>query len=118
MDKIIELVNLQKSFGNHEVLRDINLSLAKGEVVSVIGSSGSGKSTMLRCINLLEEPTGGQILYNGIDITNKHFDLCSYRSKVCMVFQQFNLFNNMTALEPCQWWTHRSYNYFGLCYKR
>ena len=101
MDKIIKLVNLQKSFGNHEVLRDINLSLSKGEVVSVIGSSGSGKSTMLRCINLLEEPTGGQILYNGIDIANKHFDLCSYRSKVCMVFQQFNLFNNMTALENC-----------------
>ena len=101
MDKIIELVNLQKSFGDHEVLRDINLSLSKGEVVSVIGSSGSGKSTMLRCINLLEEPTGGQILYNGTDITNKHFDLCSYRSKVCMVFQQFNLFNNMTALENC-----------------
>ena len=101
MENIIQLINLKKSFGDHEVLRDINLSLYKGEVVSVIGSSGSGKSTMLRCINLLEDPTDGQILYKGQSITDKKFNLCSYRAKVCMVFQQFNLFNNMTALENC-----------------
>lgn len=101
MSKIIELVNLKKNFGAHAVLKDINISLTKGEVVSVIGSSGSGKSTMLRCINFLEQPTGGQILFNGVDISTKNFDLCAYRSKVCMVFQQFNLFNNMTALENC-----------------
>ena len=101
MDKVIELINLEKRFGDHEVLRDINLSLCKGEVVSVIGSSGSGKSTMLRCINLLEEPSGGKILYNEQNIQEKHFDLCSYRAKVCMVFQQFNLFNNLSVLNNC-----------------
>ena len=101
MEKIIELINLKKSFGDHEVLRDINLTLNRGEIVSVIGSSGSGKSTMLRCINLLEEPTSGEILFNGENIQSKSFNLCSYRAKVCMVFQQFNLFNNMTALENC-----------------
>ncbi|MBQ7407874.1 MAG: amino acid ABC transporter ATP-binding protein [Clostridia bacterium] len=101
MDSVIKLENLKKSFGDHEVLRDINLCVNKGEVVSIIGSSGSGKSTMLRCINLLEEPTGGKILFHGQDITQKKFDLCAYRAKVCMVFQQFNLFNNMTALENC-----------------
>ena len=101
MERIIELINLQKNFGDHEVLRDINLCVEKGEVVSVIGSSGSGKSTMLRCINLLEEPSGGEILYKGNNITDKNFDICSYRATVCMVFQQFNLFNNMTALENC-----------------
>ncbi|MBR3864035.1 MAG: amino acid ABC transporter ATP-binding protein [Clostridia bacterium] len=98
---MIELINLKKSFGDHEVLRDINLTLNRGEIVSVIGSSGSGKSTMLRCINLLEEPTSGEILFNGENIQSKSFNLCSYRAKVCMVFQQFNLFNNMTALENC-----------------
>ncbi len=101
MEKIIELINLKKNFGDHEVLRDINLTLNRGEIVSVIGSSGSGKSTMLRCINLLEEPTSGEILYNGENVQSKGFNLCSYRAKVCMVFQQFNLFNNMTALENC-----------------
>ena len=101
MDKVIELINLEKRFGDHEVLRDIKLTLCKGEVVSVIGSSGSGKSTMLRCINLLEEPSGGKILYNEQNIQEKHFDLCSYRAKVCMVFQQFNLFNNLSVLNNC-----------------
>ncbi len=101
MDNVIQLVNLKKSFGDHEVLRDINISINKGEVVSVIGSSGSGKSTMLRCINLLEKPSGGTILFEGNDISQKGFNLSSYRSKVCMVFQQFNLFNNMTVLENC-----------------
>lgn len=98
---VIELSHLKKSFGDHEVLRDINLSIHRGEVISVIGSSGSGKSTMLRCINLLETPTGGNIYYNGTDIQSKEVKLTDYRSKVEMVFQQFNLFNNMTALDNC-----------------
>ena len=98
---IIELSHLEKSFGENAVLRDINLSVHKGEVISVIGSSGSGKSTMLRCINLLEEPTGGDILYNGVNIQDKSVQLTEYRAKVEMVFQQFNLFNNMTALDNC-----------------
>ena len=101
MSNVVELINLKKSFGDHAVLRDINLSVKKGEVVSVIGSSGSGKSTMLRCVNLLEEPTAGSILYHGEDISHKGFDVNAYRAKVCMVFQQFNLFNNMTALDNC-----------------
>ena len=98
---VIELSHLKKSFGDHDVLRDINLSIHRGEVISVIGSSGSGKSTMLRCINLLEIPTGGNIYYNGADIQSKEIKLIEYRSKVEMVFQQFNLFNNMTALDNC-----------------
>ena len=98
---IIELSHLQKSFGDHEVLKDINLSVKKGEVISVIGSSGSGKSTMLRCINLLEIPTGGKIYFSGKDIEDPGVKLTSYRAKVEMVFQQFNLFNNMTALDNC-----------------
>ena len=101
MENIISLVHLQKSFGDHEVLRDINLNVKKGEVISVIGSSGSGKSTMLRCINLLEEPSGGEILFRGQNITDKELKLTEYRAKVEMVFQQFNLFNNMTAIENC-----------------
>ena len=100
-DNIIELSHLQKSFGDHVVLRDISLSVKRGEVISVIGSSGSGKSTMLRCINLLETPSGGSILFEGKDIESPDVKLTSYRSKVVMVFQQFNLFNNMTALENC-----------------
>ena len=98
-DKIIELQHLQKQFGTHDVLRDINLSVEKGEVLSIIGASGSGKSTMLRCINLLETPTGGRVLYRGQDVTT--LDLSRYRAKVGMVFQSFNLFNNMTALQNC-----------------
>ncbi len=98
---VIELSHLEKSFGDHKVLRDINLSVHRGEVISVIGSSGSGKSTMLRCINLLEIPTGGKIYYEGTDIESKEIKITSYRSKVEMVFQQFNLFNNMTALDNC-----------------
>ena len=98
---IIELSHLEKSFGSNSVLKDINLSVKRGEVISVIGSSGSGKSTMLRCINLLEEPTGGSILYNGTNIQDKSIKLTEYRTKVEMVFQQFNLFNNMTALDNC-----------------
>ena len=98
MNEIV-LEHLEKSFGDHKVLRDVNLTVNKGEVISVIGSSGSGKSTMLRCINLLEEPTGGSIKYKGDDILA--LNLSKYRAQVGMVFQQFNLFNNMSALENC-----------------
>ena len=98
---VIKLSHLEKSFGDNAVLRDINLEVSKGEVISVIGSSGSGKSTMLRCINLLEIPTGGEIFYEGMNIQDKSVKLTEYRAKVAMVFQQFNLFNNMTALENC-----------------
>ena len=100
-EKVIELVHLQKQFGKNTVLRDINLSVSKGEVLSIIGASGSGKSTMLRCINLLETPTSGQILYHGKDISTGDISLSQYRTKVGMVFQSFNLFNNMTALGNC-----------------
>ena len=99
MEKVISIEHLEKSFGDHKVLLDVNLTVNKGEVISVIGSSGSGKSTMLRCINLLEEPTGGTIRYKGDDILT--LNLSKYRTQVGMVFQQFNLFNNMTALENC-----------------
>ena len=98
---MIELEHLQKQFGDHAVLRDINLSVEKGEVLSIIGASGSGKSTMLRCINLLETPTSGRILYHGKDISDRSLNLSQYRTKVGMVFQSFNLFNNMTALNNC-----------------
>ena len=100
-EKVIELVHLQKQFGENTVLRDINLSVSEGEVLSIIGASGSGKSTMLRCINLLETPTSGQVLYHGRDITSHDMNLSQYRAKVGMVFQNFNLFNNMTALNNC-----------------
>ena len=100
-DAVIALNHLEKSFGDHAVLKDINLSVKKGEVISVIGSSGSGKSTMLRCINLLETPTGGEILYEGMNIRDNSIKLTDFRAKVAMVFQQFNLFNNMTALDNC-----------------
>lgn len=99
-ETIIELRHLQKSFGDHNVLTDINLSISKGEVVSVIGSSGSGKSTMLRCINLLEIPTDGDILFHGKSIRTGA-DIPQYRARVGMVFQSFNLFNNMNVLENC-----------------
>ena len=98
---VLNLSHIEKSFGDHEVLKDINLEVRKGEVISVIGSSGSGKSTMLRCINLLETPTGGKIYYEGKDIESPEVKLTEYRAKVEMVFQQFNLFNNMTALNNC-----------------
>ena len=100
-ENVIELIHLQKQFGDHAVLRDIHLSVEKGEVLSIIGASGSGKSTMLRCINLLETPTSGQVLYHGRDITSHDMNLSQYRAKVGMVFQSFNLFNNMTALNNC-----------------
>ena len=100
-ETIIEVRHLSKFFGDHEVLRDVDFSVHKGEVVSIIGSSGSGKSTLLRCINLLEKPTGGEILYHRKSIREPGFNLQMYRAHVGMVFQQFNLFANMTALENC-----------------
>ena len=101
MDEILRLEHLEKTFGTHQVLRDISFSVNKGDVISIIGSSGSGKSTMLRCVNLLEEPTGGTIIFEGKDISGKELNLSQYRARVGMVFQQFNLFNNMNALENC-----------------
>lgn len=98
---ILTVSHLQKSFGSHSVLSDIDFEVHKGDVVSIIGASGSGKSTMLRCINLLEEPGGGQILFEGQDITDPKVDVPAYRAKVGMVFQSFNLFNNMTVLDNC-----------------
>lgn len=98
---VIEVRHLRKSFGDNKVLNDISLSVSKGEVLSVIGSSGSGKSTMLRCINLLETPSGGDILFEGNSIIGKKKDICRYRAKVGMVFQSFNLFNNMNVLKNC-----------------
>ncbi|HIZ38835.1 MAG TPA: amino acid ABC transporter ATP-binding protein [Candidatus Anaerobutyricum stercoris] len=98
---MLEISHLEKSFGTHEVLKDIDFTVKKGDVISIIGASGSGKSTMLRCINLLENPTGGSILYHGEDITNPKMSVPAYREKVGMVFQNFNLFNNLTVLENC-----------------
>ncbi len=98
---IIEVSHLKKFFGENEVLHDISFSVNQGDVISVIGSSGSGKSTMLRCINLLETPTDGDILFHGKSILEKEVKLTEYRSKVTMVFQNFNLFNNMTVLGNC-----------------
>ena len=100
-EEILKISHLSKSFGNHEVLKDIDFEVCKGDVVSIIGASGSGKSTMLRCVNLLEEPSGGQILFHGQDITDPKMNVPAYRAKVGMVFQSFNLFNNMTVLENC-----------------
>ncbi|WP_419957710.1 amino acid ABC transporter ATP-binding protein [Psychrobacillus psychrotolerans] len=101
MGSVIEVQHLSKSFGNHEVLRDIDFSVNKGEVICIIGSSGSGKSTLLRCINLLEKPSGGQIIYRGENILDEKHDIHAYRKKLGMVFQQFNLFNNHNALNNC-----------------
>ena len=98
---ILEVCHLSKSFGEHEVLRDIDFKTNYGDVICIIGASGSGKSTLLRCINMLEVPTSGDILHNGDNIINKLNKVTSYRAKVGMVFQQFNLFNNMTVLDNC-----------------
>ena len=96
---IIEIKHLKKSYGQNEVLKDISLSVNKGEVISIIGSSGSGKSTFLRSINLLEEPTAGEILFHGQDVLAKDYNLTEYREKLGMVFQTFNLFENHNVLE-------------------
>ena len=100
-EPILQINHLSKTFGNHEVLRDIDFSVNPGDVTSIIGASGSGKSTLLRCINLLETPTSGEILYHGTNIDNIKGGASAYRSHVGMVFQSFNLFNNMTVLENC-----------------
>ncbi|WP_000189484.1 amino acid ABC transporter ATP-binding protein [Streptococcus pneumoniae] len=96
---ILEIKHLKKSYGQNEVLKDISLTVHKGEVISIIGSSGSGKSTFLRSINLLETPTDGQILYHGQNVLEKGYDLTQYREKLGMVFQSFNLFENLNVLE-------------------
>ena len=98
---ILEIKHLSKSFGSHSVLKDIDFNVSPGDVTSIIGASGSGKSTLLRCINLLETPTSGEIRYHGSVITGPGVDAAKYRSHVGMVFQSFNLFNNMTVLENC-----------------
>lgn len=100
-DAILEVRHLSKAFGNNTVLRDIDFTVRPGDVTSIIGASGSGKSTLLRCINLLETPTGGEILFHGKNVTGKGVSASGYRAKVGMVFQSFNLFNNMTVLENC-----------------
>ena len=100
-ENILEIRHLGKSFGSHEVLRDIDLNVKKGDVISIIGASGSGKSTLLRCINLLETPSSGEILYHGRDVAGRGVNAPEYRSHVGMVFQSFNLFNNMTVLQNC-----------------
>ncbi len=101
MEKIIDIQHLSKTFGTHEVLRDIDFSVNQGEVVTIIGSSGSGKSTLLRCINLLEKPSSGQIIYKGENILEDGHNVYEYRTKLGMVFQQFNLFNNHDVLSNC-----------------
>jgi len=98
---IIDIKHLSKSFGNHEVLKDIDFTVHTGDVISVIGASGSGKSTLLRCLNLLEMPTSGEIYYRQENILSRGVNAPKYRAKVGMVFQNFNLFNNMTVLQNC-----------------
>mgnify|MGYP001263093643 CR=1 FL=1 len=100
-DKVIEVRHLSKAFGKHVVLKDIDFTVSGGDVTCIIGASGSGKSTLLRCINMLETPTTGEILFHEKNITDRGVNVPQYRSKVGMVFQQFNLFNNMTVLENC-----------------
>lgn len=97
----LKIEHLSKSFDDLEVLKDINLNIEEGEVVSCIGSSGSGKSTLLRCINLLEEFDEGKIFFEGKDISDINMDINEYRSQVGIIFQSFNLFNNLTVLENC-----------------
>ncbi len=98
---VLEIRHLRKSFGSNEVLKDIDFSVNTGDVTCIIGSSGSGKSTLLRCVNLLETPTSGEILYHGEAVTGRKVNESAYRAKVGMVFQSFNLFNNMTVLKNC-----------------
>ena len=98
-DVILETRNLKKSFGKLEVLKGISTGIRRGEVVSIIGPSGGGKSTFLRCLNLLETPDGGQVLFKGQDITDKKLNISQYRQSIGMVFQHFNVFPNLTVLE-------------------
>ncbi|MDH6363764.1 putative lysine transport system ATP-binding protein [Enterococcus sp. PF1-24] len=101
MNEVIKIEHLKKNFGDNEVLKDVNVTVKQGEVVTIIGSSGSGKSTLLRCINLLEKPTSGKIIYKDTNVLEKGYDLPKYRTHLGMVFQQFNLFNNMNVLDNC-----------------
>ena len=98
-DVIIRTENLKKNFGQLEVLKGIDVSIRKGEVVSIIGPSGGGKSTFLRCLNLLETPTDGKVFFKGQDITDKKMDISKFRQQIGMVFQNFNVFPNMTVLD-------------------
>ena len=100
-ETILQINHLSKAFGANVVLRDIDFTVEKGDVTSIIGASGSGKSTLLRCINLLETPTSGEILYHNQNVAGRKVKAAEYRSHVGMVFQSFNLFNNMTVLENC-----------------
>ena len=101
MSAVMEVKHLSKKFGQREVLKDISFTVEKGKVICLIGASGSGKSTLLRCLNLLEKPTTGEIEYNHNNILQEKMDIHQYRSKVGMVFQQFNLFRNLNVLENC-----------------
>lgn len=101
MTAVLQVSHLSKKFGDREVLKDISFDVQAGKVICLIGASGSGKSTLLRCLNLLEKPTTGEISYQGKSILDERMDLYQYRSKVGMVFQQFNLFNNMDVLQNC-----------------
>lgn len=96
---MIDVINLEKHFGEHQVLNGINISINKGDIVVVVGPSGSGKSTFLRCLNCMEDPSAGQIIFNGVDIADTNVDINVHRRHMGMVFQHFNLFNNKTVLE-------------------
>lgn len=98
---ILKVNNLKKSFGQNEILKGISFELDEGQVTTIIGPSGSGKSTLLRCLNLLERPDGGEIIYEGKNILNSDFRTSDFKGKVAMVFQNFNLFNNMNVLDNC-----------------
>ena len=100
-ERVLQINHLSKSFGKHEVLRDIDFTVNKGDVTSIIGASGSGKSTLLRCVNLLGTPTSGEVRFHDENILSRKGGAAAYRTKVGMVFQSFNLFNNMTVLENC-----------------
>lgn len=106
-EPIISIQNLSKSFGDHEVLRKIDIDVKAGEIICIVGSSGSGKSTLLRCINKLEHQTLGKIMYHGKEVRDVWKEVNEYRSKVGMVFQSFNLFNNMTVLKNCMLCTRK-----------
>jgi putative lysine transport system ATP-binding protein len=100
-ETIISVQDLSKSFGDHEVLRKIDMDVCAGEIICIVGSSGSGKSTLLRCINKLERQTAGKVMFHSKEVLDVQREINEYRSKVGMVFQSFNLFNNMTVLENC-----------------
>ena len=96
---MIDVINLKKNFGDKEILKGINVTINKGDIVAVLGPSGSGKSTFLRCLNCMEDPSGGSIIFNGVDIADMHVDINVHRRHMGMVFQHFNLFNNKTVLQ-------------------